>query len=144
MDVLRKTVVISAPVYAVWDTLTIPLFIQQWTYDTPVEIQTDWKVGSAIITSGDLHGTPFSNSGKVLAFDPGSELCYSFLSSLSNLPNTDESHCILRFNLKHEDNQTRLDLVISNFPDEVIRKHLELYWDPTLTLIKQQTENRQM
>ena len=140
---LQKTVLISAPAYKVWDTLTIPLFIQQWMYDTPVEIQTDWKVGRTLITSGDLHGgIPFSNSGTILAFNPGTKLCYSFLSSLSNLPDIDESHCILEFNLTPEDKRTRLDLTISNFPDNVIRKHLELYWGPTLELIKQQTENR--
>ncbi|MGF7041425.1 SRPBCC family protein [Mucilaginibacter lappiensis] len=141
---MRRNILISAPAYAVWDTLTLPLFIRQWTYDTPVEIQTDWKVGSTIIISGDLHGIPFNNSGTILAFDPDTKLIYSFLSSLSNLPDADESYCILEFNLTYKKNQTRLDLTISNFPDEVIRKHLELYWGATLELIRQQTENRQI
>jgi uncharacterized protein YndB with AHSA1/START domain len=144
MEIIQKTILISAPTYAVWDTLTLPPFIQQWTYDAPIEIQTNWKVGSTITISGDLHEIPFSNSGTILAFDPDTKLSYSFLSSLSNLPDTDESHCILEFNLTHKDNQTILDLTISNFPDEVIRKHLELYWIPTLELIRQQTENRQI
>lgn len=135
---------ISAPTYAVWDTLTLPPLIQQWTHDTPIEIQTNWKVGSAIITSGDLHGIQFINSGTILAFDPHTKLSYSFLSSLSNLPDTDASHCILEFNLTHKDTQTRLYLTISNFPNEVICKHMELYWRPTLELIRQQTENRQI
>ena len=144
MDILQKTVFITAPIYAVWDSLTVPEFIQEWTDDSPIEIHTDWKVGSAIITSGNLHGIQFINSGTILELDPGIKLCYSFLSSLSNLPDTEESYCILEFNLKHEDKQTRLELTIRNFPDEVIRKHLELYWGPTVELIKQQTENRQI
>jgi uncharacterized protein YndB with AHSA1/START domain len=141
---MRRNILISAPAYAVWNTLTLPVFIRQWTYDTPIEIQTDWKVGSTIIISGDLHGTPFNNSGTILAFDPHTKLIYSFLSSLSNLPDADESYCILEFNLTYKNNQTRLYLTISNFPDEVIRKHLELYWGATLELIRQQTENRQI
>lgn len=144
MDLLQKTVFITAPMHAVWDSLTVPEFIQKWTHDSPIEIQTDWKVGSTIITSGDLHGIPFINSGTILELDPGIKLCYSFLSSLSNLPDTEESYCILEFNLTYENKQTRLELNIRNFPDEVIRKHLELYWRPTVELIKQQTENRQI
>ncbi|HWW39889.1 SRPBCC domain-containing protein [Pedobacter sp.] len=141
MEIIRKTVLINATTPAVWDTLTTSSLIQQWTHDTPIEIQTDWKVGSPIIMSGDLHGIPFSNSGNILAFEPNTKLSYSFLSSLSNLPNIAESHCILEFNLIPQDQKTRLDLTISNFPDQVIRKHLELYWGPTLELIRKQAES---
>jgi uncharacterized protein YndB with AHSA1/START domain len=144
MDILQKVVFINASIHAVWDSLTVPEFIQEWTDDRPIEIQTDWKVGSAIITSGNLHGIQFINSGTILELDPGVKLCYSFLSSLSNLPDTEESYCILEFNLTPKDKQTKLELTIRNFPDEVIRKHLELYWGPTVELIKQQTENRQI
>mgnify|MGYP001036649057 CR=1 FL=1 len=140
MEIIRKTVLINATTRAVWDTLTTPALIQQWTHDTPVEIQTDWKVGTPLIMSGDLHGIPFSNSGKILAFDPDTKLSYSFLSSLSNLPDIAESYCILEFNLIPEDHKTRLDFTISNFPDQVIRKHLELYWGPTLELIRKKAE----
>lgn len=142
METIQKTVLINAPAEAVWDTLTNPHLIQLWMHDSPINIQTDWKVGSKITTSGDLHGTPFSNSGKILAFDPGSKFSYTFLSSISNLPDTVENHCLLEFHLKLENDQTRLDLSISNFPDEVIRKHLELYWGPTLEFIRQQAENK--
>ena len=144
MDILQKAVFINAPIHAVWNSLTVPELIQEWIDDSPIEIQTDWKVGSTITTSGNLHGIQFINSGTILELDPGIKLCYSFLSSLSNLPDTKESYCILEFNLIHEDKQTRLELTIRNFPDEVIRKHLELYWGPTVELIKQQTENRQI
>lgn len=139
---MQRTILISAPIAAAWDTLTLPSFIEQWAHDDVIEIQTDWKVGSAIMMSGYLHEVPFSNSGTILAFDPDTKLSYSFLSSLSNLPDMNESYCILEFNLTHADQQTRLDLTIGNFPDEIIRKHLELYWTSTLELIKQQTENR--
>ncbi|WP_316812138.1 SRPBCC domain-containing protein [Pedobacter heparinus] len=142
MDMLQKTILINVPAPVVWDTLTLIPYVQEWTYDIPIQIQTDWKVGSAIVTSGDLHGIPFRNSGTILSFDPNVKLSYSFLSSLSNLPDTDENHCLLEFYLAYENKQTRLDLFISNFPDYVIRKHLELHWGPTLDLIKQQTESR--
>lgn len=142
MDMVQKTILINVPVSAVWDTLTLSPLVQQWIYDTPIQIQTDWKVGSTIVTSGDLHGIPFRNSGIILVFDPNVKFSYTFLSSLSNLANTDENHCLLEFGLAYENKQTRLDLFISNFPDDVIRKHLELYWGPTLELIKQQTESR--
>jgi uncharacterized protein YndB with AHSA1/START domain len=141
MKTIRKTVLINTTTQAVWDILTTPALIQQWTHDTPVDIQTNWEVGSPLIMSGDLHGIPFSNSGKILAFEPNTKLSYSFLSSLSNLPDIVESHCILEFNLITEDHKTRLDFTISNFPDQVIRKHLELYWGPTLELIRKNAEN---
>ncbi|PTS98766.1 hypothetical protein DBR11_13995 [Pedobacter sp. HMWF019] len=139
MKIIQKTVLINATTRSVWDTLTTPSLIQQWIHDTPVEIQTDWKVGSSLIMSGDLHGILFSNSGKILAFERNVKLSYSFLSSLSNLPDIVESHCILEFSLVPEDHKTRLNLTISNFPDQVIRKHLELYWGPTLELIRKKS-----
>jgi uncharacterized protein YndB with AHSA1/START domain len=141
METIYKTTLVNAPADAVWNTLTSFSQIQQWMHDSPVEVQTDWKVGSPLVISGDLHGIPFSNSGKILAFDAGSKLSYTFLSSISGLPDKDEFHCVLEFNLTPANKQTRLDLSISNFPDEVIQKHLKLYWGPTLELIGKQAEN---
>ena len=35
MDILQKTVFITAPMHTVWDSLTVPEFIQEWTDDSP-------------------------------------------------------------------------------------------------------------
>lgn len=78
MDILQKTVFINAPIHAVWDSLTVPEFIQEWTDDNPIEIQTDWEVGSALITKGNLHGIQFINSGTILELDPCNRLCIVF------------------------------------------------------------------
>jgi len=64
------------------------------------------------------------------------------LSSVSRLPDKPENHVLLEFALVPNENGTRLTLALSNFPDEIIRKHMELYWRATLELIREFVESK--
>lgn len=140
MESIQQSIFIDRHTDVVWQVLTDPLLIQKWIYDHPVEIDVDWCVGGSMIISGDLHGTAFANLGSILAFIPCAELSYSFLSSISNLPDREDSYCLLEFKLEDYKDGTILKLSFTRFPDEVIQKHLKLYWGPTLQLIRNVAE----
>jgi uncharacterized protein YndB with AHSA1/START domain len=140
---IDRTIIIKAPPSAVWDTLTNPDLIKQWMGEPEVEIEiiTDWKVGSPIVTRG-FHHIRFENKGTVLQFEPDKVLRYSHLSSLSRLPDKPENYSITEFSLTPLENQTSLTLSLTNFPTESIFKHLDFYWRTTLEIIKRLVEKQ--
>lgn len=142
-NVFNKVVNINAPPSQVWQVLTTPEFMKKWMMqDIELHILTDWKVGSPMITRGVMNGKPFENKGNVLQFEPEKALAYSHLSSISRLPDRPESYAVFRFDLQPIENQTRLELTISNFPTKSIYKHLAFYWNVTLEILKKMFENQ--
>ena len=106
-----------------------------------VEVLTDWKINSPIFIRG-FHHVQFENKGIVLQYEKGKMLSYSHLSSVSRLPNKPENYSILEFILTPVDKNTQLTLNITNFPTEIIRKHLEFYWRTTIITIKKSVEKQ--
>lgn len=142
-DFLSYTVTINAGSQRVWQELTDAQRIVQWMSDTDMQLQveTDWRVNSPVIMRGNFHG-PFENKGVVLRSDPAKSLTYTHLSSVSGLSDAVENYTVLDFTLTGSEDaaHTILTLRLSGFPDEIIRKHLELYWPVTLQKIKEQAE----
>lgn len=140
---VSKRVQISAPPAKVWAALTIPELMQQWMFETKLDILTDWSVGGPILIRGKSNGARFENKGTVLQFEPETVLQYSHLSSASRLPDVPASYSTIEFRLAAlADNQTELALTLENFPTEVIYKHLAYYWTVTLGIIKRRVEER--
>jgi uncharacterized protein YndB with AHSA1/START domain len=139
---IDKTIIIEATPSAVWDRLTNPDLMKQWMAEPEIgiEIITDWKVGSPIIIKG-FHHIKFENKGTVLQFEPGKVLQYNYLSSLSRLPDSPENYSIVEFRLAPLEHHTSLTLTISNFPTEIIFKHVDFYWKTTIVLLKKFIEN---
>jgi uncharacterized protein YndB with AHSA1/START domain len=137
------TVVIDAPPWFVWESLTRTERIKEWIADPQMEIaiETDWSVGGPIIMRG-FHHVPFTNSGLVLAFEPPTRLSYTHLSSISRLPSRPESYTTLDFHLDPVGHHTSLELAATGFPTEAIFKHLEFYWRATLEILKQHAQRR--
>lgn len=139
---ISLTVSIHASAAKIWEALTIPALMQQWILDTKVEIETTWAVGSPIIMRVPWYKKMLENKGTVLAFEPEHRLSYTHLSSISRLPDREESYTTLAFALVPEGNTTRLTLTLSNFPTESIFKHLEFYWRGTLQMLKERIEQQ--
>lgn len=114
--------------------------MKKWMHDDTIHILTDWKVGSPMVIEGILHGLHFENKGTVLEFNTERSLQYSHLSSLSELPDELQNYSVVAFDLIPTDHQTTLTLTLSNFPTETIYKHLELYWNATLQVLKELAE----
>lgn len=142
MREISETVVIAASVEQVWHTLTDKTEMLRWMDDEELDINVDvlWEEGQSIKISG-FHHEQFENTGTVLKVEKPYLLSYSQLSSVSNLPDIPESYNIFMFMLKPIENGTELTITIRQFPTETIFFHLQLYWKPTLMVIKQLLEN---
>jgi uncharacterized protein YndB with AHSA1/START domain len=138
--IVFKTVRIDAGAEAVWAVLTEPELIRQWVSDDELEVLTDWAVGGAVVMRGDLHGLAFENKGKVLECEPGKLLRYTYLSSLSKLPDRPQNYSVIEFRLKAEEGQTVLTLTQSNFVTITNYKHFDFYWNVTMRIIKRLAE----
>lgn len=137
---VNKMIVINAAPSKVWDALTNPELMEQWMSETEIDIITDWQVGNSITIEGAWYKTRFENKGIVLQFEPEHILQYSHLSSLSRLQDKTENYSVISFKLTPTENQTTLALTLSNFPTEIICKHLIFYWNVTLEILKKQAE----
>lgn len=137
-----RTVSVNAPAIEVWRALTEPDLIKKWLLDEELEVLADWCVGGSVIIKGSMHWVYFETKGAVLQVEPGKLLRYQQLSSLSNLPDVEESYSIIEFKLEPLNNQTILIIGLSNFPTESIYRHLVFYWNATLDIIKTFVEGR--
>lgn len=142
-QVFSKTVTISARPDAVWHALTNEADMKLWLGEPEmdVDVDTTWEVGTPICITG-THHERFAATGTVLAFERGRLLRYSQLSSLSRLDDTPENHSILEFRLDGSDSlaATVLTIAVSGCPNDVIAKHLALYWGGTADIIRKHVE----
>lgn len=136
------TVIIDAPVLAVWESLTRIDSMRAWMGEPEmkIEVETDWSIGSPVIVRGFHYGR-FENTGVVLAFEPQKRLSYTHRSSVSRLADEPQSYTTLEFCLDAAGHGTELTLVATNFPTPTIFKHLEFYWAGTLRVLKQYVEH---
>lgn len=139
---LSKSITIHTSAATLWAALTTPESMKHWMTEPGLEIHiiTTWQPRTPITMYGHIHNIHFKNYGTVNQFIPERLLEYSHLSSLSNLPDLPENYTLLTFNIASSNNQTTLTLTISNTPTESIYKHLELYWNATLPILKKFTE----
>jgi uncharacterized protein YndB with AHSA1/START domain len=140
-DKFSTTITIDADPAKVWTTLTDLKIMVRWLGEPEmkIKVQTDWKVNEAISIRG-FHHVEFENRGTVLHYDKERKLSYSHLSSISRLSDKPENYSVLEFTLTPINSHTQLTLVISKFPTETIRKHLEFYWRTTIVTFKKTVE----
>ena len=133
-----KTVAIAAAPAKVWRVLTTPGMIPHWMSDEDLTVSLEGQAGGAIVISGLLHGMPFENHGTVRAFEPEKSFAYSYWSTLSasRLADAPENHTLVSFALTPADGGTLLTLTLSDFAEPAIRPHANLYWGPTLQILK--------
>ena len=138
---IEKSIVIDTDPATIWKMLTVPELMKQWMGDPEMEleIQTDWTVNSTIIISG-FHHIRFENKGTILQYSPHEVLSYSHLSSVSRLSDKPDNYSILEFVLLPFTGKTKLSVTVSNFPTEVIFRHLNFYWTTTIHRLKDLAE----
>jgi len=133
-----KTIVIEAAPAEVWQVLTTPAMIRQWMSDEELTVRLEGHAGGAIVIRGLLHGMRFENHGTVRAFEPERLFSYSYWSTLSasRLADALENHTLVSFALVPADGGTLLTLTLCDFAEPAIRPHADLYWGPTLQILK--------
>ncbi|AEA44854.1 SRPBCC family protein [Fluviicola taffensis] len=134
---IEKSILIQDSPAKIWEYLTNPDLMKQWMGDPEmnIEVITDWKVGNPFGIKG-FHHLQFENKGTILQFEPEKIFQYEYLSSMSNLADTPENHTMITFNLVPKAEKTELIVEAENFPSKIIYKHLEFYWNGTVTLLK--------
>ena len=140
-QIITHTIVINSDPVDVWRALTEPQLMNQWMFESELEIITDWKIGSPIIIKGSLEFSDFENKGILLKYEPKRILQYSHLSSLSALPDQLKNYSIIEFRLTPENGQTNLTLTLSNFPTRAIYHHFSFYWIITLDILRKFCES---
>lgn len=135
--------VVNAPPTDVWSALTDTASMKKWMGEAEfgLDIGTDWRVGAPIVIKG-FHHIHFENKGTVLQFEPPSILRYTHLSSTSRLHDQAANYSTIEFKLvPAADLSTSLTVKISGSPNEVIHKHLALYWRTTIQILKRFVES---
>lgn len=133
---IKKTLGIEAGASRVWAALTTPELMQQWMSYYRLEVESDWKVGSPIAFSGDLHGIEFLSKGTILRFEAQECLEYTSWSTLSQIPDIPENYSTTKFELKSLGEATELRLTQQKFPLQIIFKHWNFYWNTALQNLK--------
>ncbi|MEO5758510.1 MAG: SRPBCC domain-containing protein [Mesorhizobium sp.] len=139
-----KTVAIEATLARVWQVLTTPAMIRQWMSDEELTVSSQWHAGATIVMRGLLHGLPFENHGIIQEFEPERIFQYGYWSTLSasRLSDAPENYTVVRFELEPQADGTLLCLTLSDFAEPSIRPHANLYWGPTLRIVKAVCEGR--
>lgn len=140
---IERTVTIDAAPATVWAALTTPALMKQWMAEPEMalDIVTAWKEGSPIVMRG-FHHLAFENKGTVLRCDPPIALQYTYLSSISRLPDRPENYTTVGFQLTPAGAQTVLAVQLSNFPTAAILKHVDFYWRTASILLKRLAEGK--
>ncbi len=133
----RYQTIIKASVEKVWKALTNPKMVKQYFFGSNQE--TDWKVGSPILWTGEYEGITYVDKGVVLEFLPNEKLSYSYLSSWSGLEDKPENYLWVSYEIKPTDIGTELIIIQSNYDEEKV-KHSAENWAVVIDGLKKLVE----
>ena len=107
---VKKT--ISAPAAEVWQALTTPASLKSFFFGADVE--TDWKVGSAIRMHGEYQGRKYEDKGEVLTAEVQQQLSFSHWSAMSGQADVPENYHVITFTLEPVGDATTVILSQAN------------------------------
>lgn len=114
---------INAPIEKVWNALTNPEMVKQYFFGSNQE--TDWKVGSEILWTGEYEGTIYKDKGTVLEYLPNQKLSYSYLSSWNGLEEKPDNYLFVSYEVQPTENGTELTITQSNYDEDKIQHSIE-------------------
>jgi uncharacterized protein YndB with AHSA1/START domain len=132
---LSTTASIDAPVDEVWRAITSPPLIKRWFFG--VDTQSDWKVGSSLVHTGEWQGKPYEDKGTILKIEPPVLLVHTHWSDVSGLPDLPENYQEVTWALSGRNGQTDLTITERNLPSEEARAASEEGWKLALGGLKE-------
>ncbi len=135
---LETRITITAPIEKVWAALTKPELVKQYFFGT--DLVTSWQIGSPIFFRGEWDGTAYEDKGTVVAFNPLSNLRYTYLSSWSDLADEPENYANITYALQEEGDTTVLTVTQDKIEDEERRAHSEQNWQSVFGAMKELLE----
>jgi len=134
-----KSVVIDAPRAKVWDALTNPAKVKQYLHGT--DMSTDWRVGSAVIWTGEWKGQSYVDKGTVLAVEPERLLKYTHWSPMGGSEDKPENYHTVTYELAEDGGTTTLTLTQDNNVTQAEADAMaENNWGPVLQALKATAE----
>lgn len=132
-EIIEKERVIDAETTRVWNVLTNPSYIEQWL---GTKVESEWKEDSPMTFKFSWNGKDFIDKGKIIAFEENRTFSYTYWSSLSGLPDTEDNYSKIIFNLQPDGNATKLTLTHTHFATETMYEHSDKNWEESLDTIK--------
>ena len=128
------SVLIRAPLGAVWEAVTNPDLVRKHFFGT--NLTTDWRVGSPITFRGEWEGKPYEDRGTVLSFDPPRGLSFSYWSSFSGTEDKPELRQLIAYELAARDGGTAVTIRQSNVDTQERADHSAKNWQLVLDGLK--------
>jgi uncharacterized protein YndB with AHSA1/START domain len=129
--------IVKAPVDKVWHALTNAEIVKQYFFGSNQE--TDWKVGSQILWTGEYEGTKYVDKGVVLEYVPNQKLSYSYLSSWGGHEDKPENYLVVTYEVREVETGTELTIAQTNYNEEKA-KHSAENWGVVIDGLKKIVE----
>ncbi len=136
----KKSVVIEAPVAAVWQALIDPVLIKKYFFG--IDSIGEWKEGNTIISKGEWQGKKIEGKAKVLQMETQKLLKHSYWSDLSGLADIPENYHIITYELSPENGNTKLTLTEENLATKEMKEQSSKLWDIIFDNLKKLLEQR--
>ncbi|MES1217654.1 MAG: SRPBCC domain-containing protein [Bacteroidota bacterium] len=134
-----STIIVTAPIQKVWDTLTKPEFVKKWQYGS--ELITDWKIGNDIRFRTEWEDKVFEQWGKVLEFRPYQIIKYSLFAPRPNLEDKPENYFVMSYVLNEEDGHIRVEIIQEDNRPGAIQNEPQGEENPVLSALKSLIES---
>src|SRR5262245_56426334 len=122
----QASVTIEASVEAVWQALTTPELIKQWFFG--VDTESDWTVGSSIISRSEWRGKPRVDKGVIVRIEPPTVLVHTHWSDQSGLPDRPESYQGGTWHIEERSGATELTVTERNLPSKHAKEASDQGW----------------
>jgi uncharacterized protein YndB with AHSA1/START domain len=118
----QRSIIINASAAAIWDVLTNPEKIKLYLFGS--NVNTDWKVGSPIISTRDRvhpHAEPgehpIVDKGQILEVEKEKLLKYTYYNSQEGYNDLPENYSIVTYTIEREnDHQFKLTFLREKIP----------------------------
>jgi uncharacterized protein YndB with AHSA1/START domain len=135
---IRSATLINAPIERVWQAITTPAEIKQWFFG--VDTESDWKVGSQLVHTGQYQGKPYVDKGEILEIESPKRLVHTHWSDISGKPDMPEHYQTVAWDLAERDGGTQLTITEQNLPSSDAARTSEAAWAGALKSLKEMLE----
>lgn len=102
-----------------------------------LNVSSDWKVGSAVIWTGDSGGIRTYRKGKILEVEPERYLKFSDFDPSTGAADIEENYAHITYMLRPDGGKTVLTIITDHLNgDEAGRKDSEGFWERVLPALK--------
>ncbi len=136
-----NSISIDDSIEGVWKAITTPDLIKQWFFG--VDTESDWKVGSPLIHTGEWQGKPYVDKGEILTYEPPRLLVHTHWGDLSGKPDSPENYQEVTWALQERDGMTELTITEHNLPSEEAKAVSEESWKTVLNNLKELLEGQE-